>query len=237
MKKLFVFLLMMFLFVINVDAASLCSYQEQVELNQKSKNVKVSYEVVEGDLVLDDGSTIKQDMFDIKILNVTDEFYVTVKNDQNGDERRFTSSDAKDGIITFRWKGVSKIVNFTFNVYTTDKTTCPDEMYNTVYLRTKRYNPFHNMAICNELDDFFLCEKYVDVEDVDQAVFYSQLEKYRNGKIDNKGEEIDNTNFFDRVFDFFKQNGLYILGGLVLIAGVSFIVYRITHKKQRELGL
>lgn len=244
MKKHFVFLLLMFLFVARVDAASLCTFQEEVELNQKAKNVKVSYEIEKEKVIVgiedsgeEDAGTVEQDIFNINILNVTEEFYVVVKNDKNDKTATYRSSDAKDGIITFRHNDVSQVTNFTFTVYTSDKTKCPDETFNTLYLQTPKFNFFSNLVVCNELTDFFLCERYITIDNVDQAVFYSQLEKYKAGKINDKGEEVTTTNFFDRVILFFSQYGLYILAGIAVIGVAAFVIYRVTHRKQRELGL
>ena len=47
MKKFFVFLLLSFGLVFNVEAASICSYKEQNEINQKAANIKVNYEILQ----------------------------------------------------------------------------------------------------------------------------------------------------------------------------------------------
>lgn len=240
MKKIIFLPLILFLFSMNVNAASMCSYKEQTELNSKSSNIKVSYEVVEDTIAFEDWST-KTEYLKINIYNVTSEFYVKVRNSYNDTEVIYSNTDAKDGIISFIWKNIDEVINFTTEVYTSNNTSCPDEKYKTIYLTTPRYNEYSTMAICSENSDSELCKKYVFFEKLERAEFYTKIEKYstnnNNNEIDDGNNEINNGNFMDRVFDFINDNLIIILGGIGILIVLIIVIYRSKTKKQRELGL
>ena len=189
MKKFVFFSLMMFLFVGSVNAASLCSYKEEVENNQKSANIKASYEMTVGSIDYGDGDIAEYDIFRINVMNVIEDFYVVIKNDFNNEVKTLRHSDNVDGVVSFDWEESDEITNFTIEVYTTNKTSCPDEKVRTLYVRTPRYNPYSRLVSCQELDEFKYCEKYVEFAELTDKQFYSQLEKYQDGKIDGEGNK------------------------------------------------
>lgn len=238
MKKILAFLSLMLLFNINVSAASSCNYNEQAELNSKAANVNVSYEVIDSTEEFEDGLANTR-VFQIQILNVTEEFYILIKNDVTKEEKTYYSTDAKDGIISFIWDYAETVTNFTIQIYTTNKTNCVDEKYKTIYLTTPRYNEYYNIESCQELSDFYLCQEFVTFSDINRENFLKQLESYRNGEIDISGEEpvVEEPSSTDKIFKFIDDYKWYIIGGVVIIILGSYTVYRIKTKKQRELGL
>lgn len=239
MKKILAILFIVFLYNSNVYAASICDYKEQTAINQKASNVKVSYEVVTETVKFEDMDSTME-VFDISIFNITEEFYVIVKNSITSEEKHFTSADAVDGVIHFRWTYAEKVTNFTIQVFTTDKTSCPDEKYKTLYLTTPRYNEFYKREICSEYEDFYLCQEFVTFSEVSSEKFLERLESYRNGEIDSSGEtpnDSSNEKITDKIFDFLDEYKWYIAGSIILIIGVSIMVQRIRTKKQRDLGL
>lgn len=239
MKKIITFFLVMFLFTINVNAASLCSYEEQNELNSKAANIRVSYESVTEEIQFEDMPSTK-DVFYITILNVTEEFYILLKNDINNEEVILTVDDISDGAITYKWDYAETVTNFTIQVYTTNKTNCAEERYKTIYLTTPRYNEFYNYEICQELPDFYLCQKYVTFAPISRSEFATKINNYQNGNIDDDGEikeeEKDET-IIDKAFNFVDEYKWYILGAISIITIIGITIYRIKTKKQRELGL
>lgn len=241
MKKLIVLFLTFFLLnvnVINVSAASACDYSEQTDLNSKAANIKVSYEIVEDKKTFEDGDT-KIKVFNIQILNLTDTFYIVVKNDISEDEITYYATDAVDGVISFKWDYAETVTNFTFLVYTSNSTGCPDEKYKTIYLTTPRYNEFYNIESCQELTDFYLCQEFVTFSEISRSEFINQIQTYRDS-ISNNDDDVqdsDENTIFDKAFSFVNKNKWYIIVGSVVIIAGGYLIYRIKTKKQRELGL
>lgn len=238
MKKILAILIAIFLFNMEVSAASLCSYKEQTEINQKAANVKVTYEVVTDIVHFEDMDTT-MDVFDISIFNITEDLYVIVKNNINDEEKVFTYNDTVDGVAKFRWTYADSVTNFTIQVYTTNKTSCPDEKFKTFYLTTPRYNEYYDVEVCQELSDFYLCQKFVTFSEIDEEKFFTQLDNYRNEDPNDKDKDIQDKDekITDKIFNFLDENKWFIIGGLVIIIGGTLIIYKVKTKKQRELGL
>jgi len=244
MKKFLLAFFVLFTININVHAASLCSYEEQTNLNSKAANVKVSYEVVEETVEFEDMDVISK-VFDISIFNITEEFYVVVKNNINDQEKTYRYSDTNNGIVKFRWKDLEDVTNFTFQIFTTEKTNCPDEKFKTLYLTAPRYNPYSRYSICSQLEDFYLCEEFVTFSKIDEDEFINKVEKYQkeelktnnNEKVEENKENEKPTKMTDEIFNFFDNYKWYIVGGLIIVLVVLIIINRKKLKKQRDLGL
>lgn len=239
MKKFLIFIFSLFFFVESVSAVSLCSYEEQTKINQKAANVKVTYEVIEKVEHFDD-MDVTSKLFEISILNVSKEMYVTMKNNATKAEKKFTYDDAVDGIIKFEWDEIDSVTNFTIQIFTTNKTSCPDERIKTIYLTTPRYNEFSKKYICSELSDFYLCQEFVTTKEFDENYFLKQLDAFRNETIDEKGNELDaekDLTVTDKIFDFINNNKWYILGGLSILATILIVISVKRNKKQRDLSL
>jgi len=175
-KKIITFLFLMFIYTIQVEAASLCTYSESNELNSKAANVKVFYEIVKEEV--ESEMFYLKKYFKITIANVTKDFYVEVENDNNNELYRYTHLNATDGIITFNWENLDDITNFTFKVYSSDNTSCPDERYKTLYLTTPRFNDFYNRMVCLENPDFYMCQEFVTFKEIEETDFITKFNDF-----------------------------------------------------------
>lgn len=235
MKKILLILLITFFCNITVEAASLCSYQEQNELNQKAANVKATYEIKKYEEWLFDGYYSEYEIV-ISLLNLTEDFDAVITNNINNEKIRINYSSVKDGVATFAWDYFDSVTNFTIELVTTNKTNCSNERYKIIYLTTPRYNKFYNKAVCSENPDYYLCEQFVVYQEITEDKFHEEITSYLNSsKIDNKVDEPSVEN--PTVIDYFNKYKWYAIGGFALIVIIAYIVYRIKTKKQRELGL
>ena len=121
MKKILLFIFVFFSINANVFAESKCSYTEQAELLNKAANVKANYEVKSEILKFSDMEA-EIDYFNISVYNLTEDFYVTIKNDYDNSSKTFRFSDAKDGVIEYRWDNLEKVTNFTIEVFSSTET-------------------------------------------------------------------------------------------------------------------
>ena len=239
MKKILTFIIVILSLNIKVSAASLCNYTEQTELNSKAANIKVSYELIDDVVGTSDEGYVNY-YFKISIVNVTEDFYVVVKNDYNDEENTYYSSDAQDGIITIKWPYSDKVTNFNIQAFTSSKTNCPNEKFKTVYLTTPRFNKYSEREICLDYPDFNYCQKFVTFAEIDDAEFVDKMVKFSESE--NKGttdEPItqDDVTIVDKIIEFIDDYKFIILGGIGLIVIGSVVIYRVRTKKQRELGL
>lgn len=238
MKKiLYLILMTSFFFTSKVSAASLCSYEEQTKLNQAAANIKVSYKVEEEIIHFEDADAINK-FIKISAFNITENFYVVIKNNLNNKEMILTYNE--NGINEFRWDDINSVTNFTFQVYTTNKTSCPDEKIKTIYLTTPRYNDLSNRFICSESTDFYLCQEFVTFAEVKEDVFLKQINEYRNQVIDEVGNKIDenkDATITDKIFDFINSYKWHIICFLGVVAIVLVVISKNNKKKQRDLSL
>ena len=170
MKKIRVFTLAILLFFLSTNVYAVCDVTESNTLNSLATNVKVSNEVVEVEVPMDenvnppDGLTEEedqnfvayQDYFRIYISNVTEELYVVVTNESTNESKTYTYDDVENGVITFDEKVYVFITSYKIDVYSSDKTNCPDTKLYTLYLTTPLYNSYSETAVCEGIEDFYL---------------------------------------------------------------------------------
>ena len=249
MNKKILLLFSIFVFIINntqVSAASLCSYKEQTELGSKAANIKVSYEPITIHLSESSGETgddlEESDLDDarilkVSILNLTDEFYLTMTNDKNDDVKTFSVNDLINGLITFNWEDVLEVTNLTFKIYTTNKTNCPNELYKTLYVNLPRYNEYYKLGICQDLEDYSLCQEFVTFKEIDNNSFYKKIDSYRKENEKNDEENVSEEKKDNKVLEFINKNKWLIITGASLIIIVIVGIEISKKKKQGDIGL
>lgn len=237
MKKILTFLFSCFIGLTLVSADSVCDYNFQAELNAEAANVKVNYEIREEKTQGTYGE-FSYDYFAINFLNITDNIYVEVKNNYNGETFRINSSDTNNGMYEYKWAGNEEIVTFTISVYGSTVSKCPLLKLKTLYLTLPRFNKYSEYDMCLDNQDYYLCKKYVTFTDIDEDEFIKSFESYVDGFTDKKGEEIPKEEkFVDKTVAFIKDYKWFLIGGATVLAAGGFILYRKSTKKQRELGL
>ncbi len=239
MKKIFLGLSIFFLFIINTNAASLCSYKDQIALNQKAANIKRGYDIIT-EIYEDEDGEVDLDTFRISIYNLTEEFYAIVTNTKNNEQKRIEYSDVVDGVASFDWEDVNDLTTFNIKIYTSNKSLCPDELYKTLLLTTPRYNPYSETNACYSAPEFNLCQKYVTFSAISQDEFLDRVEGYIEGTVDENGQDVpkEENGFFEKLMTFLnKYKWVFIIGG-VLVIGVSggYVVIR-KIRKQRKLEI
>lgn len=237
-KTLFLMFICSFLFM-NVQAADKCGYSDKYELQRKSSNVSMKYEIKEKEIMpaTEEYGAVKQKYFEITIFNITDDFYATLTNDVTKKDEMITSSMFKDGIYTFEWDEISKVTNFTLKVAGSSNTNCGGEIFKTVKLTTPRRNEYATKGVCDNLNEFYLCQPFVTYKSVDEDEFAEQVLKFKDGLIDKNGNAEENKTLIDKVFGFLNKYKWVILGCAIIIAGAGGTYYYVRTKKQRDLGL
>lgn len=222
---------------VNVSAAE-CSYEEQAKLNSEGATIKAAYEEQFKQLDKDlyscaDGQeecNLSYSYFKISILNLSEKFYVTVKSDNFN--KTFYASDAKDGVVSFDIEDISKVHTLTFNVYTSNKTNCNDKLNRTFYLTTPRINYYSDYSICEDIPDYYMCQRFVTYEDKGFVDFVDKVTEYTKEK--EEEEKARNKNIWQKLENFLKKNGKWFIIGGVSIAVVAVIAVVITTKRRKD---
>ena len=248
MKKIKVFTLAILLFFLSTNVYAVCDVTETNTLNSLATNVRISYEVVQVEVPVDegfnppDGLTEEEDQnyvayrnyFRFYISNVTEELYIVVTNQSTNESTTYTYEDAVDGIITFDARVFIEIVNYTIDVYSSSATNCPDTLLYTWYETTPMYNSFSESNLCEGIEDFYLCHEYLSVE-TSFDNFERLVQEYRDGHIDDNGEEIVTPEEPDEGFLGFISDHLVevIIVAVVIVAAGGLITF-VVIKKQRS---
>ncbi len=250
MKKIIAVFLMLVVMLswTSVDAASLCSYERQVELKKIASAVKLTYEEAQEEADPDtygppdnykgdpEDYVLYNSYFKIKVLNLTEDIYIKIENSVNDDVKYIRYEDTDEGTFTLNWKDISKVTTFTYTIYSSDKTLCANEEYRKGIITLPKYNDKHQNVQCLEVPDFYLCQKYISVE-VSNEQFYKQIESYKqskNGADGNKNDEdIKNENL---MANFIKKNKTALIIGLsVLIVGGGVAIVVVTKKRRSRV--
>lgn len=264
-KKILTLLFALMLFFNTKNVSADCNFEEQAKLNKEAANIKVSYaenkrscnmqdnwcgleegEDMEGQtpdeepgpVYEEDEYTDEVEYFDISILNVTENLYVKVKNNVGFGPKQFNYSSAKDGVITFYWDNIMDVANFTFEVYSSSKTSCPNEKVRVLYLTTPRLNLFSNYEICDEYPEYEMCKKYITTKtEVDHETFVTNIKKYSE-KAENKDQQNGNGNKDEDkniLKQFINDNKMVIfIGGASLVVVVLVVGFITKGKKKNE---
>lgn len=248
MKKLKVLLISLFsLFMSTSIVHATCDTTESNKIRSEAVNVKANYEKVEG--ILDeseynppDGLTdeeleqfvAKYNYFKIYITNLTENLYVKVYNDVTKETKTYHYADSDQGTISFDWTNLKSIAKFRIDVYSSNKTGCPDTKLFTLYQTTPRFNTYSGYSMCDDAKDFYLCHDYLTVDPVEFDKFVELVTKYKNGQIKENGEE--NGKPKEKEKGFFQEYKTQIIIGsiLVICAGGLTVVIIVTKQRSKK---
>ena len=242
-KGIALVLSLLFLSITTVKAASSCTYQEQAELNGVASQIKATYEVKTGKLDSEDYAL--PDIFDedevidysaeykylqVSIVNITEDFYVVIKNDQSDIEQKVYYSNTNNGVYSYDWNNLNNVAKLTIEVYSSSKTNCANEKYRVLYLTLPKANKYASLPMCNDIEGFYLCKEFVEFEEPDFNTFEKRVNAYKEGKITNTGEETILSNPF---ISFVNNNKVLIacVSSLVIVGVVTVIALK---KKRRN---
>ncbi len=245
-KKAIIFS-MLFLFSTSVKAET-CGYEEKAKLNNEAANVKVNYEIKQRQLDKNNynppdaivgtedeanwNPTV--DYFQVNILNLTENIYVEVKNDQNNETTKYYYNNSQDGKIAIDFLNLENVAKFTITVKSTDASGCTDRTLKTLNLTLPRYNEYYEYSLCQSIPDYYLCQKYVTFDEVKLGYFTKKVYE----EIDKKNqEEIEkNLKWYEKAWNFIKDHKVaFITGGVIIVAAGATITVVIIRKRRRSI--
>lgn len=239
-----IFLLIFLVGMLNVRAE--CSMDESSKLSSLAVNVKVDYEIVEKEMPMEegfnypDGLTEEEianykntsDFFRIHIYNITEELYVEVRNTTTGDSKNYYYADTDNGTVSFDEIVSEKITDYTVTVYSSNKTGCSDKKLTTITKTTPMYNVISELAICDGIEEYYLCQPYLSVK-TNFENYESLIKDYRKNK-EGKSEASKKEEKKEGFLGFLKNNKGIVVATVVLIVTIGGLVTVIIVKRQRS---
>ena len=131
---------------------------------------------------------------------------------------------------------VYELNTYTIEIYA-NKYSCAGERFRTIPLITPMYNPYSELAVCQNNSEFYYCQQFISSENISLGDFINQVEKYTEEKQEEQQQEENNKNFIDKLKDFYNNNKLiiYSVGIVIVVAGVATTVILIKKKRSRVL--
>ena len=247
-KLAFLSIICFLTFNIITNAASKCDYSELVEINQEAAGVKVSYEEKlellekgeDGIGDFEEGKTppdLYTRYFNVNISNLTDNLYVKIYNSVDNTTKIFSSSDAVNGIVSFKWDDIGDITNLTVRVYTSSKTNCSNEEVLVQQVTLPMYNYYSETGYCDRNPDDSICKQYVTTEiteeEFNQKVEKENKENLKEAETTAKSER----SVTNKVVKIVKKNkkGFIIGGSIIIVLGVATTIVVIVKRRRSRL--
>ncbi|MBO7079001.1 MAG: hypothetical protein J6W64_04225, partial [Bacilli bacterium] len=183
---------------------------------------------------IDDGNndTVYEYYLTVKITNVTDNLYIKVTNPIDNSVKVLSSGDANNGVISFPWYDLDNVNNLSIKVYTSTKTSCPNQEVLTTSKTLPMYNYYSTTPYCEKHPNEKICKKYVESE-VTSDQFYKVVDKNNKDAVDKAND----TGVISNVTNFVSKNkkGFIIGGSIIIVMGVVTTAVVIIKRRRSRL--
>lgn len=235
MRKYLKYIIMLLMMVIPAVNAEECTYKDRANINAIAKEVKAQYEIKTGILdpnaYLENVEEIKYEYLETSIYNLSEELYVIIKNDINDTQITVNYQDTMEGTYSFKWENEEEIVTYSFEIYSSGLTNCPNEKLKVLSLKIPKRNPYSSMAICSDAKNLNLCAPYITFKEPTIDELNSQILKYKNGEINESSEEIKEQ---EKTFiEVLKDNKIIVIASSVFILFIVIGAVLMINKKNK----
>ncbi len=219
--------IMMSMFVAEVKATGACTYSVKSALNKSAWNMTFDYVPVEKaisgeDYIIDEEMPLLEYSFDLGIYNLTSDFYIILSNDKNAQTEKIYSTSVVEGKVIYNVLYTDEVVTYKFEIFANEQ-SCRGTLIRTAYVAVPIRNEFATMNVCDDIPDFYLCQKYV-TRKTDYPTFLRKANDYKNKIVVEKEEETEKPS---SVFNVLNKYKYFIITGVVVISGVTtFIVVK-----------
>ena len=232
---------------------AICNYEEQARLNREVSNVKVSYEIITQpyadqsgcyppeDIENPEDYLCKGEFIQINKLNINESMVVNIGNNYYDREYRYNYSDTENGNLSFiltNDDGVEisyneDVIEYTIEILASSETGCEGSGLRTIYLTVPRYNVYSNVAPCDEMSDYYLCEKYVTYPNVSYEDFSQSI---ANEIAEREEEEEEPLAWYERLWEFVVEHRTaFIAGGIIIVVAAGGTVAYIIIRRRRDI--
>ena len=217
MKILITLLLLFSPFTIE---AATCTKKQVSNYEKLADQIQTTFDYVENN---------NEFYFNVTFHNVHNELYLINSVDF---EKLITYQNDKDGILMASKLEQGK--TYTFQVLNKD-TKCSTKVIDKITVVVPNYNAYYKDPLCQGIEEFEWCQKWVNVSGVSYESFKASALNYKQQK-ENSNINTENpdetTNIFEKIRNFIGQYYLYIVGVLVVIATIVVII--ISKRKDKK---
>lgn len=210
-KKVLLFIF--FLFGISNVHAAACDNALKVEYQELAKNIIYNYEYIDA-----------SNTFDVTLTNVNEIFYI-IDMDSN---MRFDDTNGEIKI-----NGVIPGSRLRFKVFADDDTPCSSSNIYSIYVSLPYFNPYYNNELCDDIDKFKYCEKFIN-KSVTYEEFKENIAEYKKSLLEKEkksnSEKDETLSMIGNIIDFYLKSYFIILP-IIIVVGLTIIIIIKTNKK------
>ena len=216
----------------DIDTGNTCTSESMATFNELASDIKVNYEFDEilVDTAEDEDSWYTK--YDLKLIiyNFSDQMQGFIEATDTHDAV-YLSSDRKnkDGNIVIEIEDTTEVQNLNILFYA-DALGC-DYKLREITITLPRYNYYSTYAICDDIPEYYLCQKYVTYY-IDGETFVDDVTNYKKKMASQKeSTEIDfgedNNTIINQTVSFFSKYK-YVFLVIIIWIGVTltFIILR-----------
>ena len=228
MKKIYLFLILLFFSFINVYALEECTTDKMKNLRELANNVefKYEYEMFEfEDIEADTSGVMITDVkYRLKILNDSDDLEYILRIDDGDTEY------TKEEFLQMEFVSGSK-VKIIINAFTPN--LCSGELLKVKTIEFPLYNMFYKTSECKNYPDFKYCQEFMDTSLVTNEKFQDELKKYINN---DESSSKNNENNSNNNVSILKNNSFYyVTGGILILVVIMMIIILLTKRRREDI--
>lgn len=210
MKRYYFVIIAFCLFFLPGVVEAKCNYADKVRLQKLAGNVLFSYDYHENDYAV---------TFDVTVSNLTPDLYMV--DVSTGKTYRFNNQD----IVISGYRSGATIQ---FNFYAVDAECANEkEAVFTNYVTLPNFNPFYREQICEGINDYKLCQKWMKM-DISYTEFYKLVYQYKqkqSSSVIEEEEVEEEVSLGEQFFYFWEKYYIYILGIVLIGCLLGFYLY------------
>lgn len=197
-----------------------CSFPELSELQKIASNVNFSY-----DYYYKVESGINSEVrFKLTIANLNPNIYIyDVDKLEN---YRYTDK------ITIEKNNYVPGGAYQFRIYS-NKPACKGRLVLTTYVTFPKYNRFSEDDICNDIEDYYLCNKW-QLLNISYQEFKNKIEEYKNVPEVEKEIIVLEEAWYEVILEYIYDYYLYVLISTIIVCStLIFLLRRNENKKYK----
>lgn len=230
-KKLLKVLLIIIAIVflnIKVDAAT-CDNNTKKTLKKEAQQVNITTELQKPSDAPGADNTIYS--YDVRLLNVSNNMTYEIGS------WIYQYSDAVDGELYVKNAYLMGGYRVSIIITASNKTACSGEVLRTVYVNLPRYNIYSERKECEGLNEYAICKRTANTENVDETEFLKRVEEAKKQKIEDEKETPkveEKENVLDKINNFFSEYKNIIIPIAVILAVLIIIMIIVKTRKNKN---
>lgn len=192
--------------------AAICSNADKSYYRELAKNIMISYEYREEN---------SDATFDLTVSNIPEKFYL-----QEWSTKQIYPYVGSEMVISNLKQGQA----FRFGIYVST-IDCDNNLLYMYYVNLPYYNPYHNDSLCNGIESFKFCNKWVNKQ-LTYDEFQNAIREYKKVKENQNVEPtIEEDNIWNTILKIYLDY-YWIALPILIIVGVIVIK---KYQKRQEL--